>query len=493
MADSDVRVRIAPSPTGDPHVGTAYMALFNYAFARQQGGAFLLRIEDTDRARYVPGSEEQIFDTVRWLGLDWDEGPDVGGPYGPYRQSERLPIYRAVAEQLLEAGHAYRCWCTPERLSEMRLEQQREKRPPGYDRRCLGMTRDERSRLPGFTDRAVLRMLIPENPPLAFDDVIRGHTGAPVPDDQVILKADGFPTYHLGVVVDDHAMRISHVTRGEEWISSTPKHLLLYEWLGWDPPKFAHFPLLRNTDRSKISKRKNPAARLLWFREQGFLPEALVNFLALLGWSMPDEREIFSLQDLVDNFTWSRFSPVGPVFDLDKLDWLNHQYVQALPAEEFLDRIEPFVPGAAAERDALRTLTPAIQERTKRLVDVPEQVDYLFVGEVDVTPELIAKQGLKGEAAREALSLAEELVRTAEPYTVERLAEIFEQLRPALAERGWTDNPKKAWTGLLMGLRVAVTGKTATPPLFDVLVALGRERTLTRLRDAIDTLGPSVI
>ncbi|MBX6372336.1 MAG: glutamate--tRNA ligase, partial [Acidothermus sp.] len=264
-----VRVRVAPSPTGDPHVGTAYMSLFNLAFARRHGGAFILRIEDTDRTRYIAESEQQIFDALRWLGLDWDEGPDKGGPYGPYRQSERLDTYRPYVEQLLAGGHAYFCWCTPERLAAMREEQQRRKQPPGYDRLCYGKTREERERLGGFSDRPVVRMLIPDDPaqlPLTFPDLIRGEVSAPRPDDQVILKADGFPTYHLAVVVDDHLMGITHVVRGEEWISSTPKHLLLYDWLGWQRPAYAHMPLLRNPDKSKISKRKNPAARLLWFR-----------------------------------------------------------------------------------------------------------------------------------------------------------------------------------------------------------------------------------
>jgi glutamyl-tRNA synthetase len=283
-----VRVRVAPSPTGDPHVGTAYMSLFNLAFARQQGGQFLLRIEDTDRARYVESSEQQIFDTLHWLGLDWDEGPDKGGPFAPYRQSERSDTYRQYVDELLADGHAYHCWCSTERLAQMREEQQKAKLPTGYDRLCVGKTREERSALPGFSDKPVVRMLIPDDAPLVFDDVIRGEVKAPRPDDQVIVKADGFPTYHLANVVDDHLMGITHVVRGEEWISSTPKHVLLYDWLGWDRPAFAHMPLLRNTDKSKISKRKNPAARLLWFQEEGYLPEALRNFLARMGYSQPN-------------------------------------------------------------------------------------------------------------------------------------------------------------------------------------------------------------
>src|SRR5918994_6209473 len=292
-----VRLRVAPSPTGDPHVGTAYMSLFNLAFVRQQGGRFVLRIEDTDQARFREDSERQVFDTLRWLGLTWDEGPDVGGPCAPYRQSERLDTYKPYVDRLLADGRAYRCWCSPERLAQMREEQQRAKRPTGYDRLCLGKSEEERQALPGFSPTSVVRMLVPDDAPLEFDDLIRGRVSAPRPDDQVILKADGLPTYHFAVVVDDHEMGVTHVARGEEWISSTPKHIILYRWFGWELPEFAHFPLLRNADRSKLSKRRNPWAKLLWFRDQGFLPEALLNFLALMGWSMPDGREVFSLED----------------------------------------------------------------------------------------------------------------------------------------------------------------------------------------------------
>jgi glutamyl-tRNA synthetase len=469
-----VRVRVAPSPTGDPHVGTAYMSLFNLAFARQQGGAFILRIEDTDRGRYVDSSERQIFDSLRWLGLDWDEGPDKGGPFGPYRQSERVPIYQRYARQLLEAGHAYECWCSPERLAAMRAEQQRRKLPTGYDRLCLGKTRAERAREPGFTEHSVIRMLIPEHPPLEFFDLIRGPIKAPMPDDQVILKADGFPTYHLAVVVDDHLQEISHVTRGEEWISSTPKQLLLYQWLGWPAPQWAHFPLLRNPDHTKISKRRNPAARLLWFREQGFLPEALLNFLALMGWSMPDGREKFTFDDLVEHFAWDRFSPVGPVFDLAKLEWLDGKYIEELPEDELLRRARPLLPGPDQER-ALAVLAPELKTRLKKLSEIGDQVDYLYVGELDLDRQLLLKQGLDADGALQALTVAQHLARTVEPF------------EPAALEAAFTaERERREWKAraFFMTLRVALTGKTVTPPLFAVMAALGRERTLARLADA---------
>ena len=453
------------------------MALFNLAFARQRGGKFVLRIEDTDRARYVANSEQQIYDSLRWLGLDWDEGPDKGGPFGPYRQSERLPRYRRYAEQLVAAGHAYYCWCSRERLEQARAEKaQRNDSDQRYDRFCLGKTREQRATEPGFTDQPVIRMLIPEHPPLSFHDLIRGETRAPFPDDQVILKSDGFPTYHLAVVVDDHEMEITHITRGEEWISSTPKQLLLYEWLGWEAPAWAHFPLLRNRDRSKISKRKNPAARLTWFMEQGYLPEALLNFLALMGFSMPAGREMFSFQELSQSFAWERLSPVGPIFDLEKLDWLNSQYIRALPDDEYLRRLRPFLPATdAATEDALRRILPLIKERTVRLVQVYEQVDFLYKLDLAVDPALLLKQGLDASAAAATLDSATALLASVQPF------------EPAPVEAALAADCERLGLkrkSYFMTLRVAVTGKTATPPLFDVMAALRRERCVARLAAA---------
>jgi len=382
-----VRVRVAPSPTGDPHVGTAYMSLFNLAFARQQGGQFVLRIEDTDRARYVADSEQQIYDTLHWLGLDWDEGPDKGGPHAPYRQSERSESYRVHVERLLADGHAYHCWCSTERLAQMREEQQKAKLPTGYDRLCVGRTREERAALPGCSESPVVRMLVPADVPLMFVDVIRGEVRAPRPDDQVIVKADGFPTYHLANVVDDHEMGITHVVRGEEWISSTPKHLLLYDWLGWKRPAFAHMPLLRNTDKSKISKRKNPAARLMWFQEQGYLPEALVNFLALMGYSQPDGAEVFSFDDMVAAFDWGRVNAVGPVFDLDKLAWLNGHYIRELSVEDLAGRITDHLSRRGVlppepteeQRATVLAATPLVNERMQVLSEAEGMLAFLLV------------------------------------------------------------------------------------------------------------------
>ncbi|MFP5416618.1 MAG: glutamate--tRNA ligase [Actinomycetes bacterium] len=476
------RLRVAPSPTGDPHVGTAYMSLFNLAWARRTGGAFVLRIEDTDRVRYVPESEDQIYSTLRWLGLDWDEGPDVGGPFAPYRQSERLDTYRPFVDRLLEAGHAYHCWCSPERLARMRADQQASKQAhTGYDRRCLGLTREQRAELDGFTETPVVRMLIPDDAELTFDDLVRGPVSAPMPDDQVILKTDGFPTYHLAVVVDDHLMGITHVVRGEEWISSTPKHVLLYRWLGWDVPAFAHMPLLRNPDKSKISKRKNPAARLMWFREQGYLPEALVNFLQLLGYPpADDDSEVSTFEEFVAGFDWAKVNTVGPVFDLDKLDWLNGHYIRALSAEALADRIVEHLeftgvwPDPTARQVALlRAGTPLVQERLTLLSDALDKLAFLFVPDADLVVDENAAASLPANSD-EVLDAAVEALESVSEWTHRS---IEAALRSSLVDKLGI-KPKFAFGPV----RVAVTGSRVSPPLFESLAILGRASALSRLR-----------
>lgn len=457
------------------------MSLFNLAFARASGGAFVLRIEDTDRARYVADSERQIYQTLHWLGLDWDEGPDIGGPYAPYRQSERLDTYRPFVQRLLDEGHAYYCWCSTERLAALRAEQQAAKQSvTGYDRLCVGLTREQRAVLPGFSDVPVVRMLIPDDVPLTFTDLIRGEVSAPRPDDQVILKADGFPTYHLAVVVDDHLMGITHVVRGEEWISSTPKHLLLYRWLGLEPPAFAHMPLLRNPDKSKISKRKNPAARLTWFVEQGYLPEALRNFLQLLAYPpLDDQHEVSSFEEFVAGFEWAKVNTVGPIFDLKKLDWLNGQYLRSLPVDELTDRIVEFavregqwssVPDPA-DVALLRRAVPLVQERLVLLSEAVPKLAYLFTADADVKvdPEALARIADASSvvaAAVEALSEVGEWNHLA----------IQEALRQALVE-GLGLKPKFAFAPV----RLAITGSTVSPPLFESMELLGRASSLARL------------
>jgi glutamyl-tRNA synthetase len=451
------------------------MSLFNLAFVRQQGGAFILRVEDTDRARFQADSEQQIYDTLHWLGLDWDEGPDIGGPFAPYRQSERLETYRPVADRLLADGKAYHCWCSPERLAEMRTAQQKAKQPTGYDRLCLGKTRAERAALPGFSEEPVLRMLIPDDAPLTFSDLIRGEVNAPRPDDQVLMKTDGFPTYHLANVVDDHEMGITHVVRGEEWIASTPKHLLLYDWLGWERPAFAHMPLLRNADKSKISKRKNPAARLTWFREEGFLPEALRNFLALMGYSLPDGREIFDFAEMVETFDWARVNPVGPVFDVEKLRWLSGHYMRELPVEEVAGRLVEFMSVSGEAADQVRRATSLVVERVATLKEAAEMLAFLDDTGFAVDPDAAAKQ-----LGADATPVLQAAVKALEEVSAFVTADIEGALRAALVD-GLGLKPRNAFGPV----RVAVTGRTVSPPLFESIELLGRDRALARLRGAL--------
>ena len=491
------RLRVAPSPTGDPHVGTAYMSLFNLAFARQHDGRFVLRIEDTDRARFREDSEQQVYDTLHWLGLTWDEGPDVGGPYAPYRQSERLDTYKPYVEKLLEQGDAYHCYCTPERLQEMRERQQKLKQPTGYDRLCLGKSREERAELGGFSETPVVRMLIPQDVQLRFADLIRGEVSAPHPDDQVILKADGFPTYHLAVVVDDHEMGITHVVRGEEWISSTPKHLTLYRMLGLTPPQFAHMPLLRNEDKSKISKRKNPAARLTWFQEEGYLPEALVNFLALLAYppmleSDGSEREVFTFGEFSDRFDWSKVNPVGPIFDMKKLLWLNGVYIRELELGDFTARLLPFLERdgvlsgspSLGELGRLKDVAALIQTRIGTLVESVALVAPFFVADEDLVVADDARAGLAEnagdvlDAALEALAAISDtghgILGSESDWNAAR---IEAALRDAIVD-GMGIKARFAFGPL----RAAVSGSRISPPLFESMEILGKHSTLTRLR-----------
>jgi glutamyl-tRNA synthetase len=500
------RLRVAPSPTGDPHVGTAYMALFNLAFARQQGGSFVLRIEDTDRARFNETSEQQLYDTLGWLDLRWDEGPDVGGPYAPYRQSERLETYRPYVDRLVEDGHAYHCWCSTERLTAMREKQQKLKLPTGYDRLCVGKTKEERAELEGFNDTPVVRMLVPDDAPTTFEDVIRGTVSAPRPDDQVILKADGFPTYHLAVVVDDHEMGITHVVRGEEWISSTPKHVLLYQWLGLEPPKFAHMPLLRNTNKSKISKRKNPEARLTWFKEQGYLPEAVVNFLGLLAYPPAkgedgQDVEKFTFEEFSRDFAWSKVNTVGPIFDLKKLEWLNGAWIRDLELGDFTSRLLPYLQAdgvlgdnpSLGELARLKSVAELIQTRIALLTEASALVRPFYTADEELQIDEDARGGLKddaGQVLEAAITALEGLHvpagvlsqenRDANEWHAER---IEATLREAIVE-GMGIKPRLAFGPL----RTAVSGARISPPLFESMEILGQSSTLARLRSLRDAL-----
>jgi len=486
-SSAPIRVRIAPSPTGDPHVGTAYIGLLNFIYARQRGGQFVLRIEDTDQTRFVATSEQMIFDSLRWLGLAWDEGPDVGGPYGPYRQSERTPIYREYVEKLLASGHAYRSFETAEELEAMRKSQIAAKLPPRYN----GAHRElPQAQIDAFLAEGrpyVIRLKVPVEGETSFRDELRGvvtftHNNV---DDQVLLKSDGFPTYHLANVVDDHLMRITDVIRAEEWISSTPKHVLLYKAFGWELPRFWHMPLLRNLDKSKISKRKNPVS-LIYYRESGYLPQALLNFLGLMGGGMaqPTEQEIvskginvkegdlFSLAEMLEKFDFQRISLGGPVFDLTKLKWMNGEYLRALSPEDFFQQLRAVV----FSDDTLRRIVPLVQTRIETLAQFGDMADFFFKDDVVPGPEVFVpkKKTLEETVAFAAEQLA---VLEATPFTVE-------DLEPALKKLG----TEKEWSvkDNFMLLRAIVTGKTASPPLLESMIVFGKARSLDRVRRFLD-------
>jgi glutamyl-tRNA synthetase len=481
-SNGEVRVRIAPSPTGDPHVGTAYVALFNYAFARRHGGRFILRIEDTDQARSSVESEEAILRSLRWLGLEWDEGPDVGGPCGPYRQSERAGIYQEHARMLVEQGGGYRCFCTAERLEQLRAEQRLAKRSLGYDGRCLALSAEESEARARDGEPHVIRLKMPRTGETVLQDGLRGSVVLPneQSDDQVLLKSDGLPTYHLANVVDDHLMRVSHVIRAEEWIPSAPKHLRLYEAFGWEPPVLIHLPLLRNADKSKskISKRRNPVS-LDYYRDSGILPEAMVNFLALMGWSFGEDREKFTLGEMVERFDLApgSISLSGPVFDLEKLAWLNGLYLRDLTDEQLVDRLMEW----RLNREFLLRLAPLARERIRRFDDFVPLVEYFFSGDLDYAPigeMLLAKK----RGAAETRAMLEQLVERLDAQR-EWSADLLEPLLREFSDGvGWKTKE------VFMTVRVAVTGRKASPPLFDTLVLLGRERCRRRIRQAIEHL-----
>lgn len=460
-----VRTRIAPSPTGqDLHIGNAYTALINYVFAKKHKGQFIVRIEDTDRARLVEGSQERIVSSLAWLGIIHDEGPDVGGPFAPYRQSERLPQYKAYAEKLVSNGHAYYCFCTGERLEKMRKKQESEHKPPMYDGLCKGIDPAAARRRVEAHENHVIRLNVPDEGATVFTDLIRGEISFEnkLIDDQVLLKSDGFPTYHLGVVVDDHIMEISHIIRGEEWISSTPKHILLYQFFGWEKPVFAHMPLLRNPDKSKLSKRKNP----VWvsdYKTKGFLPEAIRNYLSSMAWSFPDGRDIFSTEEMTEVFDLSQVKTTAPIFDAEKLRWLNGEYIRQKPNEELRELISGHVNSLTQEHNPLLDkILPLIKERMKTLSEFWSLAGFFF------------EQPKEFEKAPDPKTM--ELVRNALGAS-EWNHDAMEQ-----AVRSAADAAGLAARDIFMELRVAVTGKTVGPPLLESLEILGRDETLRRLK-----------
>ena len=453
-------------------MGTAYIALFNYAFAKHQGGKFILRIEDTDRTRSTPESEAAILRALHWVGLQWDEGPDIGGSVGPYRQSERLDIYQREIVPLLAAGTAYRCFCTAERLEAVRHEQRRQGLFVGYDGLCRGRPREESEGRAKAGEPFVIRMAMPRTGETVFVDRLRGEVkfeNTQV-DDQILLKSDGFPTYHFANVVDDHLMGITHVIRAEEWLSSTPKHVVLYNACGWQAPEWIHMPLLRNADKSKISKRKNPVS-LDYYQDAGFLPEALLNYLGTMGWSIAGDREKFDLNEMVAAFSWDRVSLGGPVFDLVKLSSMNADYLRALDDAGIVARLRQWRLSDAH----LQSLVPLVRERIQRLDEFIPLAELFFSGDLDYT--LVAKDLLpKGRTPKdvhECLIAYGEMLDSLRPFTAPNL----DAATRAFAE-------KTAWSTkeLFMLLRLAVSAKRATPPLFETLVGLGRELVRRRIR-----------
>jgi glutamyl-tRNA synthetase len=477
-----VRTRVAPSPTGDPHVGTAYIALINYCFARKHGGEFLLRIEDTDQARSTLQSERMILESLKWLGLSWDEGPDVGGQHGPYRQSERSAIYTEHCDRLLADGHAFKCYCTSERLTAMRRHQIAAKQPPKYDGTCLSLTDAEHMKLDADGVTCVVRMKIPTDGKCIVHDTLRGEIEFEyaVVDMQVLMKSDGLPTYHLANVVDDHLMGITHVMRGEEWISSAPKHLLLYQYFGWQPPVLTHLPLLRNADKSKLSKRKNPTS-ILFYQRAGYLPQAMQNFLGLFIKSASEEDEKTSLQALIDGFDVHNISLGGPVFDTSKLDWLNGRYLrEELTTAQFLDAVKAW----ALNDEYLTPIAEMAKARITRLSDLGSLTGMFFMNRIE---------GLTTAALRDGIRFDADQQRAAYTLTLQQFDALIEWNKEGVeaALRRTAEVLEAKLKDVVRPIYIAITGQPQGVPLFDAIVHLGRDIIRERLRHAMELLGPA--
>ena len=471
-----MRTRFAPSPTGPLHFGSVRTALFAWLAARQSGGQFILRIEDTDQGRYIPDSEALIIETLQWLGLQWDEGPELGGPHEPYVQSLRTELYREYADALVRRGAAYWCTCTAERLAAMRAEQQQRHEPTRYDRRCLGRQEEvARERAAGMS--AVLRLAMPPGV-TEWDDIVRG----PVRfeneniDDQVLLKSDGFPTYHLAVVVDDHLMQITHVIRSEEWIPSTPKHLALYSALDWDRPRFAHVPIVLGPDGLKLSKRRG-AHNVLEYGELGYLPSAIVNAMAMLGWSPGTGEEVFSLDELQRLFTLDRIHPSPATFDPKRLDDLNGVHIRRLSVDELVDALEHFLPGTS--KDTRRQLVPMLRERMRTLADAqllaaPLLNEVVLDGSVEFPPRNVSPEV--------AAAMIQGAIDMIEHGGLDDHDAFVERLRVIAREHG-------AKVGqAFKALYVAMLGTDSGVPVVDAMQFLGAETSLTRLRAALQML-----
>jgi glutamyl-tRNA synthetase len=480
---SSVRARFAPSPTGYLHVGGLRTALYNFLFARKNNGQFILRIEDTDRTRHVEGAVESLIETLRWAGLEFDEGPGKGGPCGPYVQSERTSIYRELAEALLESGKAYYAFETPEELEQMRKMQEKKRITPKYDRRALKLSPAEvRAKLKAGLP-AVVRMMVPDASTVAFDDIVRGRVEFSTDqiDDQILLKSDGYPTYHLANVIDDHLMEVTHVIRGEEWLSSTPKHVLLYHYFGWEIPQFAHLPLLLNPDKSKLSKRQGDVA-VEDYRRKGYLKEALVNFVALLGWNPGDEREIFTLDELITEFSLERVGKAGAVFNVEKLDWLNFQYLRKKSDAEVLTMLREFLMQSPFARmhledDYLLGVIAAMRDRVTFVKNFVEKSPYFFQPPVHYDEDVVKKRW-RHDTPRHMQGLVEEFSRLENPQRADYEAALHRASKTMKIGHG----------DLIHALRLAVSGTGAGPGLYDILFILGKDETIRRINSAIESL-----
>jgi len=474
-----VRVRIAPSPTGDPHVGTAYIALFNLIFARHFKGQFILRIEDTDQTRSRPEYEVNIIKALQWCNINWDEGPDIGGPYGPYRQSERTEIYRKHAYELLEKGKAYKCFATAQELAEMREVAAAQGNKQGYDRRYRNLTPEQVREREDAGQSFVIRLKVPLTGECVYHDQIKGRTSVPLADvdDQVLLKSDGFPTYHLANVVDDKLMKITHVIRGDEWMTSTPKHILLYEAFGWTPPIFMHMPLLLGKDGKKLSKRKNPTS-IFYFRDSGYLSEALINFLTLMGYSMQDGKEAYNLDEIIAAFDPKRIGTSGAFFDVQKLNWLNQKkLIETIPEDKLWPRLSDWMFNEAF----MNKLMPLIHTRIRTFGDFMELCDFFFINDLKVTPEMLVPKGSTPELVAAVFQIAIWSLDKQEDWTGVGLEKAVQEICELFGIQN-----KKA---ILPSFFVAIMGKLQGPPLYDSVTLLGKDRTRVRFMTAIELLG----
>lgn len=470
MTNAIVKTRIAPSPTGDDlHIGNLYTALFNWAYAKNQGGNFIVRIEDTDQKRKIEGSEDRILQTLKRFGLQHDEGVQVGGEHEPYRQSERLDIYIDHAKQLVEQGDAYYCFCTSDRLKKVRDEMMAAKKPPMYDRHCRSLSNDDvKTKLDAGED-FVIRLKVPDDETITFNDLVRGDISieSNVVDDQVLIKSDGFPTYHMAVVVDDHIMGVTHVIRGEEWISSVPKHVLLYRAFKWDLPVYCHISLLRNADKSKLSKRKNPVWAS-WYLEEGFLPEAVLNFLALLGWSHPDEKEIFSLEEFTKVIDLKRFKTVGPIFDIQKLEWMNGEYIRDMSEDDLVKKLVAFYADkdVSYSEDLIKKTVPLIQTRMKTLKEYDDYCRFFIESPTEYEKDISGNEALFKKIYESLYGISDDNWK----------ADIIGQtLQDVATEEG------VGFGKFFMLIRIALTGKKVTPPTNESMEILGKEECLKRL------------